>query len=243
MRSSFLAVSALGAFLLSPTAWGQISLAHVTSCGPGAFPGTSCTIPATGSGHLIVVGWVGAGTNTATTIKSLTDNAGNTYMEAGAARSIDTGTSSVGDIWYAKNSSSGATSIIITPSATVTNGAAVIWEFSGVDVTAPLDQAAVLNSQAPTVTPSGAAVTTSAASEVVISLVAVAPVVTGIHSGNPFTNDSNLFSNGWAHFLTSSAGTYTAQWDQSPAGTYLASTASFSAAGSGNACDVNHDAK
>ena len=34
-----------------------MSLVHATSCGPQAFPTATCTIPATGSGNLIVVGW------------------------------------------------------------------------------------------------------------------------------------------------------------------------------------------
>ena len=40
-----------------------------------------------------------------------------------------------------------------------------------------------------------------------------------------------LKGNGWAHLITSAAGTYAAQWNQSPAGTYASSTAAFKAAG------------
>src|SRR5262249_39597837 len=89
--------------------WSQISLVHVTSCGPQAFSGT-CTIPATGRGNLIVVGFeIAGGSNTATTVSSVTDSAGNVYAEAGAARSIDVSAKTVVDIWYAKNSVAGAT--------------------------------------------------------------------------------------------------------------------------------------
>ena len=210
-----------------------ISLVHVTSCGPQTFPTSTCTIPATGSGNLIVVGWqAGGGVNTPVTISSVTDNAGNTYAEAGAALSVDTAAGSVADVWYARNSVSGATTLTITPSSTITNGGAVIWEFSGADLSAPLDQTAILNSQAASATPSGAAVTTSAAADVVISLAAVAGNVTGISSGNTFVSDSAIKGDGWAHLITSSAGTYAAQWNQSPAGTYASSTAAFKAAGS-----------
>ena len=180
----------------SPSALAQISLVNVTNCGPATFPG-SCTIPATGSGHLIVVGWQTTnGVNLATTISSMTDNAGNTYVEAGAARSVDTAVIDWNDIWYAKNSTAGATSVVITPSASVTSAAVVIWEFSGVDGTAPLDQTATLNSQAASATPSGAPVTITGPNEVVVSLADVATSLTGIYSGNPFVNDSTLFENG-----------------------------------------------
>ncbi len=230
-----------GLLVWSGSAWAQISLVNVTSCGPTAFPG-SCTIPATGGGHLIVVGWqIGGGANTSTTITGMTDNAGNVYLEAGAARSIDTAAGSVVDLWYAQNSAAGATSVSITPGSSVTNGGAAIWEFSGVALGAALDQTAVLNSQASTAIPSGAAVTTKTAGELVVSLAAVAGNVTGIYAGNPFTNDSGLKGNGWAHLVTSSTGTYSPQWNESPAGTYASSTASFLAAGSYSACDLNQD--
>ncbi len=208
-----------------------ISLVHVTSCGPQTFPASTCTIPATGSGNLIVVGWqAGGGVNTSITLSSVTDNAGNTYAEAGAALSVDTAAGSVADLWYAGNSVSGATTLTITPSSPVTNGGAVVWEFSGADLSAPLDQTAILNSQSANAAPIGAAVTTNAGADVVISLAAVAGNVTGI-SANTFVSDSALQGNGWAHFITSAAGTYAAQWNQSPAGTYASSTAAFKAAG------------
>src|SRR5580658_844466 len=79
--------------------------------------------------------------------------------------------------------------------------------------------------------PSGAPVTTSAGADVVISLT-TASNVTGISSGDAFVSDSTVQGNGWAHLITSSAGTYAAQWNQNPAGTYASSTVAFKAAGS-----------
>jgi hypothetical protein len=214
---------------------------HVTSCGPGSFPGTTCSIPATGKGNLIVIGWQMGGSGTSLTISGVTDNVGNPYFEAGAARSIDTVAGTMADIWYAKNSVAGATSINIGPSSATTNGLVVVWEFTGADPGAPLDQSATLNSQASTTVPIGAAITTVAPVEVVVSIAVVSNTVSGIYPGSPFTNDSTLQGNGWAHLVTSSTGKYTAQWNQSPAGTYASSTASFKAAGSISACDLNQD--
>lgn len=227
-------------FLASISAGAQVTLVHVTTCGPQTFPTTACTIPASGAGNLIVVGiQLGAGVNTNTTIGQVTDNVGNVYAEAGAARSFDTGAQTVGDIWYARNSVSGASSITITPSTSVSKAYAVIWEFAGADSTSPLDTSAVLDSQAATSTVSGAAVTTSGGSEAIVSLGIVASNVSGISSGNSFTNDSTLAGNGWAHLFTSASGTYAAAWTQSPAGTYGSSTAAFKAAGTGtSACDL-----
>ncbi len=229
-------------FLFSSLVWAQIAV-QVTSCPAAAFPGTSCAFPSVGAGHLVVVGFqIGPGANTSTLISSMSDNAGNTYLEAGAARSIDTASGSVADIWYARNVMAGATSITITPSTSVTGAGVVIWEVSGIDAAQPLDATAVLNSQASTSSPSGAPVTSAAASELVISLAAVSGSVTGISSGNAFTGDSVLKGAGWAHLITSSTGTYFAQWTESPAGTYASSTASFKGAvAGGGPCDLNQD--
>src|SRR5215469_10974603 len=71
-----------GLLLCYACACGQIQLIHVTNCGPGAFPGTACTVPATGSGNLIVVGWqIAGGADTSAIITSITDNVGNVYSE------------------------------------------------------------------------------------------------------------------------------------------------------------------
>ena len=228
---------------LSTSAWAQISLVHVTECGSQAFPASTCSIPSTGNGNLLVVGWMSNFGGGATTIASVTDNAGNIYSEAGPAKAVDTGANFMADLWYAKNSRPGATAVTITPNPTGTTGTAVLWEFSGVDTTAPLDKTAVLNSMAATATPSGASVTTTAPGEIVISIAAIMSGLSGLVSGNSFTSDSVLNGNGWAHLITPSAGTYTAQWSSS-SGTYSASSVSFKAAGSGgalNACDLNAD--
>jgi hypothetical protein len=227
--------------ILSASSWAGIALVHVTSCGgPAPFPATTCTIPSTGSGNLLVVGWASTGGAGATTIASITDNAGNSYFEAGAARAVDTHMNDMGDVWYAKNSVAGATVLTITPNPSGASGTAVIWEFYGLDTNAPLDQTAVLDSQASTSTPSGAPVTV-ASNELIVSIGWVQGAAAGIVSGNVFTNDSTATGDGWAHYVASAAGTYSAQWNSSQ-GTYGSSTVSFKAAlAGGGPCDLNVD--
>jgi len=245
IRRFVLVLLMAGLLVTSPRAWAQIALEQVTSCGQQnagqTFPST-CTIPATGSGHLIVVAWKSiGGTGTGTVISSVTDNVGNSYGEAGAAKSTDSTHDAILDIWYAQNSIAGATSLTITPNPTGIMGGAVIWELSGVDTISPLDATVVLNNQAATSTPLGAAITTSSASEVIISAVNSNNAITGISSGNAFTGDSIIVWGGWAHLLTTSAGSYGAEWNESSPGTYSSSTVSFKAAGSYSACDLNQD--
>ena len=245
MYRAFFGFRSAWLFLLSAPVWAQISLVHVTPCGPQTFPASTCTIPATGSGNLLVVAWMSNNGGGATTITGVTDNAGNNYAEVSAARAVDSVPNNMTDLWYAKNSLAGTTVLTINPNPTATRGTAVIWEFSGVDPTAPLDQMAVLNSQAATTTPSGAPVATTSASEVVISVANVQGTVTGMLSGNSFTGDSTANGNGWAHLIASATGTYAAQWTNSASGTYASSTVSFKAAGSagvtGNPCDLTQD--
>lgn len=245
----FILAAALSVLGLS-TAWAQITLVHATSCGPQTFPTSTCTIPATGGGNLIVIGvQMDGGVSTSTVISSVTDNVGNSYVEAGAARAIDTAAGAVVDIWYAKNSISGTTIVTINPSTAVSSAGAVIWEFSGVDPATPLDQVSVLNSQPSSTTAAGATITTTAASEVVVALVDVSGNVSGITAGNPFLSDSGLKGNGWAHLVTTTSGPYSASWALNVAGTYASTTASFKAATSGGgspptsggSCDLNRD--
>jgi hypothetical protein len=242
MRRFVLVLLTAGLFVASPSVWAQISLVHATSCGPGAFPGNSCTIPSTGSGNLIVVGWSSV-EGTAPTIGTIADNAGNTYVEAANALGVDLSNNMV-DIWYAKNSNSGATSMTITPNPSGNAGAAVIWEFAGADAVSPLDQVAVLNSQPATGSPAGASVTTTAPVEAVVTVIAPQYWIVGLLSGNDFTQDavvnSNNYASGWAHLITSSAGTYSAAWNTG-LDAYTSTTASFRAAGSYSACDLNQD--
>lgn len=223
-------ISLISSFLFYGTVSAQIQLVHVTSCGPLTAPGQVCTIPSTGRGNLIVIGWqIGGHASTAITIESITDNAGNAYSEATGARSIDNVGGAVADIWYAKNSIAGATTVTITSTNASYYGAAVIWEFAGADPAAPLDQTASLNSQPATAAPIGAKVTTTDASDTIVSLAVDSGYIFQIAPGDSFINDSLIKNSGWAHLITSSTGSYASQWTGT-LGTYASSTASFKAA-------------
>jgi hypothetical protein len=223
-------VATLSACLWPINAAAQIALVNVTSCGPESFPAT-CTIPATGAGNLLVVGWTGA--SGPSILKEISDNVGDSYAEAKGTKAANWSAGVSVDIWYAANSEAGATSLTLTPTSGGGPGAAVIWELSGVSTTSPLAQVAALRNQPGTTTPAGASVTTTSAGEVIISIAAGSKSITGIYSGNPFIEDSLVRSNGWAHLIASSTGAYNAQWDESPSGAYCASAAAFFAATGG----------
>ena len=240
-------VAGLSLFFSVPVS-AQVTLLHATACGAAIFPSVSCAVPATGAGNLLVVGWSASYGNTPTTL-NITDNVGNSYTQAGNAWAVDTSAGQMVDIWYAKNSRSGATSITITPSATV-NAAATIWEFTGADTAAPLDKTVALNTQPATTTPSGGVIATTSAGEAVVSVVVPGGSMLGLAPGNGFLSDSINFGVGWGHLLAGSVSSYSATWNTSAA-SYAASTVSFKASGivgQGvptanplNACDLNAD--
>ena len=211
------AVAALSGTGIDPNA---PTLLHVTACAGQAFtPSASCTIPATTSGDLVVVGII-TQFNYAPTVLSITGT-GVTCTEAGSARSIDTNTNSIADI--SGCSTTGGTTVLTITMSGNGNAAAVIWEFTKAT---QADQTSVLNSQPASASPTGAGVTIASSSEVIISLLNPQNSISGIHAGNACTNDSLVYSAGWAHLITSSTGTFSCQWDGSN-GTFNSSTATF----------------
>jgi hypothetical protein len=202
----------------------QITLVNVTSCGPGSFPMT-CTVPSTGSGNLLVVGWTGgAGLSL---LKSISDNTGNSYTEVTGSRAANGSAAVSEELWYAANSKPGTTSLTLTSKPRGAQGAAVIWEFSGASTTSPLAQTAALSGQPASTTPTGASVTTTTADELIVSIAAASNSISGITQGSAFTEDSSVRSNGWAHLATVFPGTYSAEWNESPSGRYCTGTAAF----------------
>jgi hypothetical protein len=191
-------------------------------------PLTSLTIPATRSGDLIAVALIFNGT---TSVASISDNAGNTYVSAGARSTV---VNFAVEIWYAVGSASGAT--VITPKfvGSPTHLEITEWEVSGLSTSVP-DAANTSSGAVVSSNTAGAAVTTTQAGDFVVSvLYAGAVSFTGISSGNQFTNDFTTNGRGWAHITSTSAaaGTHQASWvtSNTPAGKYCSSAAAFLAA-------------
>jgi uncharacterized repeat protein (TIGR02543 family) len=200
------------------------SWAIVNKASKSGSPLTSLTIPATGSGNLIAVALMFNGT---TSVAKISDNAGNTYVSAGARAT--NGPQST-EIWYALNSKSRATVVAPTFVGSPTHVEMTTWEVSGIPNLLPDAKSISSGSVTLNNTP-GPAVTTSQAGDFIISILfANTADFTAITSGNEFTDDFTTFGNGWAHITSNaaSAGTHQASWyTASPAGAYCASTVAF----------------
>ncbi len=179
------------------------------------------TVQSTGAGNLIVVAIQGTAT-----VASVQDDAANLYVEVPNGKATAGGLGI--DLWYAKNSKAGATSIAVASSGTGA-GAIVAWEVAGIRTTTPLDTSAALSDQAATTLPLGASVTTTKPGDFIVSAAVVANSISGIHQGNEFTNDSTAKANGWAHITSTAApaGAHQAKWDQPMSGVYCATSAAF----------------
>jgi len=109
VKRAFSAIVFICEASFGPTnAGAQITLVNVTSCGPGSFP-ARCTIPSTGSGNLLVVGWTGGAG--ASNLKSIGDDVGNRYTEAQGTQATDQSAGVSTDIWYAAGITQGTTSV------------------------------------------------------------------------------------------------------------------------------------
>ena len=99
------------------------------------------TIPATGTGNLIVLllnHEAASNTNTIYTT-SVTDNAGNVYQAVPNTLQLDNTTQgSSTEVWYAANSISGATIVTITCNMTIDIDHSIIVEYSGVALISPI---------------------------------------------------------------------------------------------------------
>jgi hypothetical protein len=189
----------------------------------GESNGSDVNFAASAAGNLLIVG---IETRDDTAVTAVTDNAGNTYVPATGSRSINTQENFGVEVWYAKNVNAGATRIVATAGTVY---GVVVWEVRGITAANPLGNVSKLDNQATTNTPDGAPITTTTTGEFVVSIVIVQFAVGAIASA-AFTNDENVFMNGWAHLTSNTAppNTYTAEWN-STTGVYCASSVAFRA--------------
>ena len=179
------------------------------------------TLPVKASlnGDLIVLG---VNPNASTSVSSITDNVGNTYVSANV-RGIDTTSGNSVEIWYALNTKAGVTSIVVNLSASALTA---VWmtEFSG--ATALGKALAVSNA---------AASATVAAPTISVSVETVAFSLAGVQNaiGNATSPCNSLTpenGNGAAYVIGTS-GHLGGSWTQN-SGTYCAATATFVSGGS-----------
>ncbi|MGE5184935.1 MAG: hypothetical protein ACM31C_22860 [Acidobacteriota bacterium] len=183
----------------------------------------SVTLAATGAGHLLVVA---IETNATDPVTAVADSANDTFAALPSARATNSAANLGVELWAASNAQAGATAVTVI--APVVH-AVVVWEVANVRTAGALDKVTLLDDQPATTLPAGAAITTAAPGEFVVSVAIVANQVSGIHAGNEFTNDHTTFGNGWAHLTdpAAPAGSHQAKWDQGTAGAYCAVSAAF----------------
>jgi hypothetical protein len=180
----------------------------------------------TGDGNLLVV--MAAIGSPSFTVASITDDAadGNAYVSTGQ-RATDSIEFLSTEIWYAKDSKPGATTVTVNLSSAPPSAQVWVLEVAGLSTTAPYDTGGVATDRSPSSIVDAPAVTPSVPDALVVSVVIMGDHVNGIHSGNPFTALPNQYGNDAAYLIASSSGTYGASWDSTNSGTFCGSTAAF----------------
>jgi hypothetical protein len=204
---------------------GPWTLIQTVTSGNAGTGSLTMPVPALGAKHLVVVA---AQIENRGLVSTIADSSGcNTYVAVAMASATSVPLNVSLQLWYAKNTCAGATSISIAATEMVT--AASIWEVAGIRTDNPLDTATVLNDQPASGTTVGPMITTSAVGEFVVSVALAQNAITNIHAGNEFVNDHITRGNGWGHLNDphAAAGVHQAQWDQSPPGVACASAAAF----------------
>lgn len=187
---------------------------------------STITLNPTTSGNLLVVG-VDQDSDSSGAVLGITDdapNGPNTYVSANA-RSSDPSCTDTAEIWYAMGIRPGATTVTVTMTSSLLHE---VWvaEFSGLSKTAPLDKVAVANAQPASNLLSAPKVSPSAPIALVVSLGTDCADISGLQSGNPFTDLPPQNGETLAYYFSVALGSYGAVWVQSN-GTWNASTASF----------------
>lgn len=203
-----------------------LTLQHAANASTISGTTLTVTIPATNVGDMIVV--AAGGNSNSRTISSVRDNAtggSDTFTQATGARR--TATNLFSDVWYVlKTTRSGATTVTITYSGSLSRRDAVVWVVSGFNNPA-VDVVGGVNNGVPVAqTSTGASVTTtSTVEEFVAAFIRTNGTVTSNpKAGNEFTSGGDITSNGsaGASLITASAGAHQPVWTNT--GTAFAST-------------------
>ncbi|HTJ24078.1 MAG TPA: hypothetical protein VL383_16885, partial [Gemmatimonadaceae bacterium] len=180
------------------SASGSVAFVQSTANGFGART-LSVLLPSTTAGNLIVVGFDYAGT----TVDSVTDSRGNTYVQAGSEVTSPGGATA--RLYYAKNIAGGTDTITVSLADSTSSLEVYAAEYTGVDPTSPLDGSAQAAGSSSSV--SSGALTTTSDNDV---LVAFCVGDTSCNPGAGFTSRETLHSNLLEDETTGAAGSYTA---------------------------------
>ena len=141
---------------------GTIAFVQVNAADPqtasASVPVAYLTAQTAGNLNVVAVGW----NDTTSTVSSVTDTRGNTYIQAGTTT---TGTGMRQAIYYAKNIAAGSNTVTVAFNQAAAFVDVRVLEYSGIDTSSPLDVTA--GAVGTGGTPSSGAATTTAAKELI----------------------------------------------------------------------------
>ena len=197
-----------------------VQVASTTSSAATSVP-VAYTLPqAAGDLNIVVVGW----NDTTTPIQSVTDSAGNAYT---LALNVTKGTNLSQAIYYAKNIRANTNNTVtVTFTASAAFPDVRVLEYSGIDVSSPLDGAAAASGTG-LVADSGALSTTHAF-DLILGAATVSSNVSAPGAG--FTTvEVTPFDDNAQHQIVNATGSYHASASLSPSGNWVMQAVAFKA--------------
>lgn len=201
-----------------------ISLVQAVYHYRGADGTNTITISASAAGSILVMAASAGHLTAAPAIDSVTDDKTNAWTRLAptqGALTVNGGLDFfISEIWWCAAPASGTTSIVAQWNENgLVDSTAEIWEVSG--FSSPTVESTNSSSEvAATTNPVGASITVAGTAFIATELLSDHVIsVTQPFSGNPFTSDqrddASLVDIGMMHYIPSSGGTYTPQWDSS----------------------------
>ena len=214
---------------LAPGAHATIAFVQATSATPDGYvssaPATFASAQLSGHLNVICVGW----TDSAHSVQSVTDTAGNTYAAATGMLVVPGSRSQI--LYYAKNIAAAATNTVtVTFNGSVPNADVRILEYSGLDTSNPLDVSAGASGTG--IALDSGSVTTNNASELLVAADDVQHAIVAAGTGftqRLYTDDADTVEDK----IVSSSGTYDATATQDYSGAWILQLAAFKAPGGG----------
>lgn len=206
-------------------------VAYAAASGTNPFALTA-TAPV-GAGNLGVV-WFGGFNNSGFTITTVVDDMGNAYVQIPSTVSGQSGANESSEMWYCKNLTAGGTVITVTGTGTPVQTMAYIFEFSGANVSTPLDTGNFAKGSGGSQPVSGLVTPSANTNVLVAAAVSGSVVLTGISTSSWISTADNIIEPQTSGYLLTPA-VSSQQATFSPAGnaSFAASIASFIASSSG----------
>ncbi len=203
----FLLLSALFlvVIVLPQKSFASVAFVQANSCTQKSATTVACTFTATvAKGDLLVANAVPMNTSASSFTLSVSDNKNGAWTKAAQCFSAYAGQA---DVFYFANSAAGTITVTTTSSTSTGLFEIAIAEYSGIATSSPLDQGGTCSAIANSTAVTAPSLTTTNASDLVLSLLALSGTAGTVTVASPYTLRNNAAA-AFADHIVSTTGTY-----------------------------------